>query len=96
MDNGEKKKLLKQVCEDFKLDQDIVFAKYLTNGGRKKKSKKSGVNEDTNDYIETMLLEYNGTNYLVDSHGNVFTYDTENPKVVGVYKESDRAIQFYR
>jgi hypothetical protein len=90
----EKKKLLKKICEDYNLNQEEVFAKYLTTT-RKRKSKKEK-EEDMSEYIETFTVDYNGVTYLVDANGNVFTYDIESPKVVGMFKQEDKTIQFYR
>ena len=89
----EKRKLLKKICEDYNLDQEQVFAKYLnTKKRRSKKADNDNVHDE--DYIETRLFESNGSSYLVDNIGNVFTYDLESPKVVGIFQNN--VIRFYR
>lgn len=58
------------------------------------KPRRASSKKNKNDLIETTEFVYQGTTYLVDKKKNVYTYDTENPKLVGL-KLVDDSIKFY-
>ena len=80
--HNEKKNLVFNICRDYNLDVGELLSKYIdthksTSKGRKKKQ------VNTDDYIETEELEYNGMIYLVDKNNNVYTSNIEQPELVG-------------
>jgi hypothetical protein len=102
-----KNDILKPIAKDYNLDLKELVNKYLTKStespsdvattstdptadapkkrGRKKKQK--------DEMLETEEYEWNGNKYLLDANNNVFTYDLENPKLVGE-KLVDGTIRF--
>lgn len=47
-----------------------------------------------NDTIKTYKFTYKNEFYLVDDHNNVYTFDIEKPKIIGI-KLIDNSIKFY-
>jgi hypothetical protein len=46
------------------------------------------------DLVKTYIFNYQGVDYLVDNKNNVFTFNIDNPTVVGI-KLIDNTIKFY-
>jgi hypothetical protein len=46
------------------------------------------------DLVKTYIFNYQGVDYLVDNKNNVFTFNIDNPTVVGI-KLIDNSIKFY-
>lgn len=93
-----KNEILKPIAKDYNLDFKELVKKYMSKTmassdpepdpeaptsstdapkkrGRKKKQK--------DEMLETQEYEWDGTKYLLDANNNVFTYDVDNPKLIG-------------
>lgn len=80
--------VLQNIAEKYDLDIEELKANYLegdfsttdTNAEKKKRGRKK---KQKDEYIEAEEYEYEGVKYLVDGQNNVYTYDVENPTLVG-------------
>lgn len=61
--------------------QDSVSSNVLGDATEKKKRGRKKKQKD--EYIETEEYEYEGVKYLVDTNNNVYTYNIEEPMLVG-------------
>jgi hypothetical protein len=66
--------------------QDQCSTSEKKKRGRKKKQK--------DEFIETEEYEYDGTKYLVDSNNNVYTFNVEEPHLIGE-RFVDGTIRFF-
>ena len=66
-----------------RIDDDTYQAKVKGKRGRKKKI----CNFNNDEYIATRLEIINGTQYLVDSNNNVYSYNIESPTFIGLKKD---------
>ncbi len=99
--------LLNEIAKDFNISKDILFEKYgelpacidMGKGKKKvdgkvtepkKRGRKKKIKEEL---VETEEYEYNGVQYLVDKDNNVYTYNVEQPVLVGT-KLIDGRIKF--
>lgn len=100
--------LVTRISVDYKLDIHELKQKYFgesvdsgeqpsssnnANGnGPKKKGRKKKVQDNV---IETVEYTYEDITYLVDKNNNVYTYNLENPTMVGK-KLVDGTIKFHK
>jgi hypothetical protein len=93
------KNILGQIAKDYDLSIDEVLEKYgsiqpnIELGRSKKKGsgsvkntepKKRGRKKKTREeLVETEEYEYNGVTYLVDGDNNVYTYNVDQPVLIG-------------
>jgi hypothetical protein len=80
-----------------KIEQNSSTKK-KNNSGPKQSTKK---NENTQlalkkrtDLVKTYVFNYEGVDYLVDNKNNVFTFNIDNPRVIGI-KLIDNTVKFY-
>lgn len=101
--------ILAEVAKDYDMQVDDLLNKYgniqpnIELGRNKKKGvsntknqepKKRGRKKKTKEeLIETEEYEYNGITYLVDNDNNVYTYNVEQPVLIGT-KLIDGRIKF--
>lgn len=86
--------LVKRISTDFSLDFDEVIKKYNIPQKPKKKTSTASRKKVPSEFIEMAELDFEGTKYLIDNKtNNVYTYDVENPKLVG-QKLVNGAIKF--
>lgn len=72
--------IIDEISQDFNLNSESLKNKYILSGiskrrGRKKKTKDK--------FIETSPYTFNNNTYLVDNDNNVYTYNPENPLLIG-------------
>lgn len=96
--------LIKRISNDYKIDLEELKTKYdlpfikITDDTvpiekvKKQRGRKKKVNDE---YISTTEYPYNGVTYLIDSKNNVYTYNIEEPKLIGE-KLVDGTIKFSR
>jgi hypothetical protein len=96
--------LIKRISNDYKIDLEEMKVKYdlpfikidkpivSTEKVKKQRGRKKKVNDE---YISTTEYAYNGVTYLLDSKNNVYTYNIEEPKLIGE-KLVDGTIKFTR
>ena len=87
-------KLILEISQNYNLDYQELINKFLdTSSETGKNNKEINVKEKNvkkprksskKDIIKTYKISYNDIEYLVDDNNNVFTFDTERPKIVGV------------
>lgn len=103
------KLILTEVAKDFDLSVDDLLQRYgnLVPNIELGRSKKKGANSAKNtepkkrgrkkkmkeELIETEEYEYNGVTYLVDGENNVYTYNIDQPTLIGT-KLIDGRIKF--
>ena len=80
--------VLEDIAKVYKLDANELKEKYLDvtspaatdNTEKKKRGRKKKVKDE---FIETYEHEYEGEKYLVDNNNNVYTYNVDEPMLIG-------------
>lgn len=82
--------ILSDIAKKYKIDEKELKEKYLgpaavlpKKRGRKKKDTIKKLEPDTDEIIETEVIEWRGQKYLVDSMNNVYTHNLEEPVHIG-------------
>lgn len=72
--------IIDEISEDFKLDGELLKNKYIQRQTIKRRGRKKKPKEN---FIETETYKFNDKTYLVDSNNNVYTYNVNNPVLIG-------------
>ena len=84
--------ILENIALTYHLNEKELKEKYMgdmitssdstdvNNGEKKKRGRKK---KQKDEFIETEEYEYEGVKYLVDANNNVYTYNIEEPALVG-------------
>lgn len=82
--------VLQHIAEKYDLDHEELRANYLEgdfqpadSGSGTEKKKRGRKKKQKDEYIEAEEYEYEGVKYLVDGQNNVYTYNVDNPTLVG-------------
>jgi hypothetical protein len=70
-------------CTRKKRDNSLYCGKHCNNQKFGSVSMEDSVTEDSEKYIMTWTEQYDGVNYLVDNNNIVYSYDIENPVIIG-------------
>jgi len=93
--NAHVKTILLDIASTHNLDADELVKKYTVNhktlsGAEedatqvvKEKRKRGRKKKQKDEFIETEEYEYEGEKFLVDGNNNVYTYNIEEPMLVG-------------
>ena len=94
--NSHVRSILESIAKTYNISEKELKEKYLDDKkddgvekkrrGRKKKQK--------DEYIETEECEYEGVKYLVDGNNNVYTFNLEEPALIGE-RFVDGTIRFF-
>jgi hypothetical protein len=76
--------ILEAISRDYQIPLDDL-RKYVPPEYRKKRRGRKQKHE----YIETEEWTYAGHTYLLDTEGNVYTYDIERPRLIGYRSPSN-------
>ena len=86
------KTLLESIAASYNLNEKELKEKYLgiiessssnVLGDITEKKKRGRKKKQKDEYIETEEYEYEGVKYLVDGNNNVYTYNIEEPMLIG-------------
>lgn len=76
--------LLKQIAADYSLQYEELATKYLANTNPvKSKRGRKRKHPVTDDFVEMEEYEYDGSMYLIDVKKNIYSYDLEEPIMIG-------------
>lgn len=85
--------LITLISQDYDIPVSELAQRYLDKPDAAKKRGRRRKAQQPEEYLETEELEFEGCTYLVDLENNVYTYDTENPMLIG--KHSDIGVVFF-
>lgn len=93
------KSLLESIASTYNLNEKELKEKYMGSaagvsdihesvssnalGEATEKKKRGRKKKQKDEYIETEEYEYEGVKYLVDGNNNVYTYNIEEPMLIG-------------
>lgn len=72
--------IIDEISHDFNLDNSLLKNKYITQPINKRRGRKKKTKDK---FIETSPYTFNEKTYLVDNDNNVYTYNINNPLLIG-------------
>ena len=86
-------KLILEISQNYNLDYQELITKFLNISSDTSKNNllvnsnsviKKPKKNSKKDIIKTYKIIYNNIEYLIDDNNNVYTFDIEKPKIVGI------------
>lgn len=84
--------LLERISSDYDIPFNELMSRYQAflsdkSPGKRGRKKKQHAMQTRDEYIETEEFIFDGTKYLIDTNNNVYSYDIQNPILLGHYKD---------